>query len=134
MGVDIYTAHEALILDFESAMTEEHNGKFYNTSAHFVWIGDRTRQIDHAHVEYFRGIENPVGCKVGPTSDPEEIAEVVRTVNPDNIAGKVVLITRFGAGRVRELLPKVVQAIQNAGLNVIWQCDPMHGNTRKTED
>lgn len=130
---DIFTAHEALILEYESALTRNYKGKWYNTSAHFVWIGDRTRQLDHAHVEYFRGIENPIGIKVGPSSDPNEIVEVVKIVNPDNIPGKVVLITRLSAKQVGELLPRVIRTIQAADLNIIWQCDPMHGNTRKTE-
>jgi len=132
-GVKLYTAHEALILDFESAMTRKYEDKFYNTSCHFCWIGDRTRQLNGAHVEYFRGIENPIGIKVGPSSDPLEICEVVKVVNPTNEIGKVVLITRFGAERVRELLPSVISVIQEAELNIIWQCDPMHGNTRKTK-
>jgi len=132
-GVNMYTAHEALILDFESAMTRKYEDNFYNTSCHFCWIGDRTRQLNGAHVEYFRGIENPVGIKVGPSSDPLEICEVVKVVNPTNEIGKVVLITRFGAERVRELLPAVILVVQEAELNVIWQCDPMHGNTRKTK-
>merc|ERR1719461_2057148 len=131
--VDIYTAHEGLILDFESALTRNVQGKWYNTSAHFCWIGDRTRQLDHAHVEYFRGLENPIGIKVGPSSDPKELVEVLKVVNPDNLVGKVVLITRLGAEKVRKLLPPVIQAVCDAKLNVVWQCDPMHGNTRKTK-
>jgi len=130
---DIFTCHEALVLEYESALTRNYKGKWYNTSGHFVWIGDRTRQLDHAHVEYFRGIENPIGIKVGPTSDPNEIVEIVKVVNPDNIPGKVVLITRFNAKRVEECLPAVIKTVQAENVNVIWQCDPMHGNTRKTE-
>lgn len=110
-------------------------GKWYNTSAHMLWIGDRTRQLDHAHVEYFRGVENPIGIKVGPSSDPAELVQLVRTLWPDPGAqpGRVVLITRLGADQCEALLPPLVLAIKQAGLPVVWCCDPMHGNTHVTE-
>lgn len=114
-------------------MTRPHMGKYYNLGAHFVWIGDRTRQIDGAHIEYFRGIQNPIGVKCGPTTIPAELVELLKVVNPNNEAGKVVLITRFGAGKVANHLPRIIQAVEKAGLEVVWQCDPMHGNTFSTE-
>ncbi|KAH9939292.1 DAHP synthetase [Epithele typhae] len=142
--VDFYTSHEGLMLDFEEAMTREFAipsslGSFdpdgqaarahYNTSAHFLWIGDRTRQLDGAHVEYFRGIRNPIGVKVGPTMKADELVRMLDIVNPDRESGKVTLITRYGAGKVEEHLPGHIRAVQESGHPVIWICDPMHGNT-----
>lgn len=134
-SVDFFSSHEGLLLEYESALTRLHqdDGKYYNTSAHFLWIGDRTRQLDHAHVEFMRGIANPIGVKVGPTTDIDELVGLVRRLNPTQEPGKIVLITRFGADRVEELLPKAIQGIRHAGMRVVWQCDPMHGNTSKTQ-
>jgi len=127
--VDFFTSHEALVLLYESALTRKVDGQFFDLSAHFVWIGDRTRQLDHAHVEFLRGIANPIGIKMGPSFDPASLASLVLTLNPENSPGKIVLITRLGAQRVVKFLPKFVQAAKEAQLNVIWCCDPMHGNT-----
>ncbi|KAH7885643.1 DAHP synthetase [Phlebopus sp. FC_14] len=137
--VDFYTSHEGLMLDFEQAMTREfpiagsppdspQNG-FYNTSAHFLWIGDRTRQLDGAHVEYFRGIRNPIGIKVGPTLDDEELTRLLEIVNPDKESGRVTLITRYGAGKIQAHLPRHIRAVKESRHPVAWVCDPMHGNT-----
>lgn len=131
--VDYFTSHEGLVLDYEAGLTREYNGRHYNTSAHYVWIGDRTRQLDGAHIEYFRGIANPIGIKVGPTMKPDEIVPLVRAVSPDNEPGRVTLITRMGAKRVAELLPPIVRAVREANLEVVWVCDPMHGNTHTTD-
>ncbi len=129
--VDFFTSHEGLHLPYEESMTSKVGDKYYNLGAHFLWIGDRTRQLDHAHVEYFRGIENPVGIKVGPSSKPEEIVKLVQKLWPDPASkpGRITLITRMGAGKVEEFLPPIIKAVSSAGLPVVWQCDPMHGNT-----
>jgi 3-deoxy-7-phosphoheptulonate synthase len=132
--VEIFTSHEGLVLDYESSLTSEVNGKFYNLGAHFIWIGDRTREINGAHIEYFRGIQNPVGLKCGPSFDPEELERIVKILNPDNIPGKLVLITRYGDKNVEALLPNHIAAVARAGVRVTWICDPMHGNTFSTED
>lgn len=105
---------------------------YYNTSAHFLWVGDRTRQPDHAHIEYFRGIENPIGIKVGPTTSVDDLTSLLDIVNPRKEVGKVTLITRYGEGKVNELLPQHIEAVRKTGHIVVWQCDPMHGNTRST--
>ncbi|KAK3643332.1 Aromatic/aminoadipate aminotransferase 1 [Elasticomyces elasticus] len=105
---------------------------YYNTSTHFLWVGDRTRQPDHAHIEYFRGIENPIGIKVGPTTSTADLAQLLDIVNPRKEIGKVTLITRYGEGKVDELLPQHIKAVRKTGHTVVWQCDPMHGNTRST--
>jgi len=105
---------------------------YYNTSAHFLWVGDRTRQPDHAHIEYFRGIENPIGIKVGPTTTTSDLIELLNIVNPNMEIGKITLITRYGEGRIDELLPQHIEAVRQSGHVVVWQCDPMHGNTRST--
>jgi 3-deoxy-7-phosphoheptulonate synthase len=128
--VEFFTSHEGLLLEYEAAQTTLFRDGYYDLTAHLVWIGERTRGLDGAHVEFFRGIENPVGVKVGPSADPAEIVEVVRTLNPSNAAGKIVLIPRFGAARVSESLPGLIDAVQRAALHVLWVCDPMHGNTR----
>ncbi|MEC7946695.1 MAG: 3-deoxy-7-phosphoheptulonate synthase class II [Myxococcota bacterium] len=131
-SVRLFTSHEGLLLPYESALTRQAGSQWLNLGAHFLWIGDRTRQLDGAHVDYFRGIGNPIGVKVGPSMAPPELVEVVRALNPDNEPGKLTLITRYGAKRVQELLPSHIAAVQGAGLQVVWSCDPMHGNTRKT--
>ncbi|KAK2459461.1 hypothetical protein APHAL10511_008521 [Amanita phalloides] len=136
--VDFYTSHEGLMLDYETALTRplpvpgDPTGEataYYNTSAHFLWIGDRTRQVDGAHVEYFRGIRNPIGVKVGPSMMPDELVRLLDIVNPDKEMGRVTLITRYGAAKVGDHLPAHIEAVQSSGHPVAWICDPMHGNT-----
>ncbi len=131
--VNFYTSHEALLLPFEEAMTrvDSTTGEYHDTSAHFVWIGDRTRQLDGAHVEFCRGIKNPIGLKCGPTLKPDELIKLCNVLNPDNEPGRLTLISRFGASNVEKYLPKLIRAIKKEGLKVIWSCDPMHGNTIK---
>ena len=132
--VQYYTSHEALLLPYEEALTrvDSTSGMIYNTSAHFLWIGDRTRFIDSAHIEFCRGIQNPLGIKCGPSSDPEELVKIVDILNPMNDSGKITFITRFGNGNVEKFLPKLIRKITQEGKNVIWSCDPMHGNTMKS--
>jgi len=167
--VDLFTSHEALLLEYEESLTrqlkhppnrsvppttkpataprvspltggalvddsiqEPETTGYYNTSAHFLWVGDRTRQPDHAHVEYLRGIENPIGIKVGPTTSVADLTQLLDVVNPRKEVGKVTLITRYGEGKVDELLPQHIEAVRTTGHTVVWQCDPMHGNTRST--
>ena len=132
-SVNFYTSHEALLLPFEESMTrvDSTTGEYHDTSAHFVWIGDRTRQPDGAHVEFCRGIENPIGLKCGPTLKPEELANLCNILNPDNEPGRLTLISRFGAENVEKYLPKLIRMIKKEGLKVVWSCDPMHGNTIK---
>ncbi len=132
--VDFFTSHEALLLGYEEAMTrvDSTSGGWYDTSAHLIWIGDRTRQPDGAHVEFCRGVENPIGIKCGPSLDPGELLLLLDTLNPENAAGRIVLIARFGADATAAGLPPLLRAVQSAGLKVVWACDPMHGNTIKT--
>lgn len=129
----IFTSHEALLLNYEEALTriDSFTDKRYNCSAHFVWIGERTRQIDHAHVEYFKQIGNPIGVKIGPGIDKDELIGLVDALNPDNQAGRLTLITRMGADKLAETLPVLIRAVKSEGRNVVWSCDPMHGNTVK---
>ncbi|MFD7239126.1 class II 3-deoxy-7-phosphoheptulonate synthase [Streptomyces syringium] len=130
-GFDFFTSHEALILPYEQALTRwDHSGSaWHDASAHMVWIGERTRQLDGAHVEFAAGIDNPVGVKVGPTMKPEELLALCRRLDPTRDPGRLTLITRMGAGRIREALPPLVRAVRDAGYPVLWICDPMHGNT-----
>jgi len=132
--VNFWTSHEALLLPFEQAMTrvDSTTGEYHDTSAHFVWIGDRTRQLDGGHVEFCRGIENPVGIKCGPTLKSEDLINLCNRINPQNEKGKITLISRFGHENVSKFLPKLIRSIKKEGLNVIWSCDPMHGNTIKS--
>jgi 3-deoxy-7-phosphoheptulonate synthase len=132
--VDVYTSHEALLLGYEEAMTrvDSTTGDWYDTSAHFVWIGDRTRQPDGAHVEFARGIKNPIGLKCGPSLEPDELLRLIDILNPANEPGRLTLIARFGADKVEAGLPKLVRAVVKEGRSVVWSCDPMHGNTLKT--
>jgi len=126
----IFTAHEAMQLDLEEALTRPVAGKgYYNLSAHMVWIGDRTRQLLGGHVEYFRGIKNPIGCKVGPSMQADELKQLVKILNPDNVEGRLVLITRYGKDKVEAMLPPHIKAVQEAGIHVVWQADGVHGNT-----
>lgn len=129
--VDLFTSHEALLLGYEESLTRRDSitGDWYDCSAHFLWIGDRTRQPDGAHVEYLRGVHNPVGVKIGPATAPDELLAVCETLDPTRSPGRLTLITRLGQGRVRDLLPRLLRAVGEAGHPVVWACDPMHGNT-----
>jgi 3-deoxy-7-phosphoheptulonate synthase len=129
--VDFWTSHEALILGYEEALTRQDSltGNWYDCSAHMVWVGDRTRQLDGAHMEFVRGVNNPLGVKLGPSASPEETVEVCELLNPTRIPGRLSLISRMGADRIEELLPPIVRAVRDAGHPVVWVCDPMHGNT-----
>ena len=132
--VNFWTSHEALLLPFEESMTrvDSTTGEYHDTSAHFVWIGDRTRQLEGGHVEFCRGIENPIGIKCGPTTKPDEIVKIINVINSKNKKGKITLISRFGHENVEKFLPKLIRTIKKEGSNVIWSCDPMHGNTIKS--
>ncbi len=134
--VDFFTSHEALILGYEEALTREDSitGEFYDCSAHMVWVGERTRQHDGAHLEFLSGIRNPVGCKVGPTATADEVLAVCERLNPERTPGRLTLIARMGAGRVHEVLPPLLAAVRDAGHPVVWACDPMHGNTFASGD
>ena len=128
---DFYISHEALLLPYEEALTRRQSQKknWYNHSAHLLWIGERTRQLDGAHVEYIRGIKNPVGVKIGPSMDTDELVKLLHSLNPENDAGRVNLIIRMGVDRIDRCLPPLIRAVQCEGLSVIWSSDPMHGNT-----
>ncbi len=128
---DFYTSHEALLLGYEQAMTriDSTSGDPYATSGHFIWIGDRTRQLDHAHVEYARGIRNPIGLKCGPSLDGDGLVRLLDRLDPQNEPGRMTLICRFGADKAKEHLPRLVRAVQRSGRTLVWSCDPMHGNT-----
>ncbi|MEJ2032484.1 MAG: 3-deoxy-7-phosphoheptulonate synthase class II [Deltaproteobacteria bacterium] len=132
---NFYTSHEALLLGYEEALTRQDSttGQWYDCSAHMIWIGDRTRQLDGAHVEFCRGILNPIGMKIGPKHDLDEIKRLVARLNPDNEPGRLTLITRFGAKKIGEFLPPLIRAIKEEGYKVLWSCDPMHGNTYTVE-
>ncbi len=129
--VDFYTSHEALVLGYEEALTRQDSltGDHYDCSAHMVWIGERTRGLDDAHVEFFRGIANPVGCKLGPSASVEETVALCEALNPDRVPGRLTLITRMGAERIGEVLPPLLRAVRDSGHPVVWACDPMHANT-----
>jgi 3-deoxy-7-phosphoheptulonate synthase len=133
---DVYTSHEALLLDYEETLTRRDtitdDRGWYNTAAHMVWIGDRTRNLDGAHVEYFKGIHNPIGLKCGPSLEPDELIKLIDALNPDNDPGRLTLIARFGSDKVRDGLPPLVRAVEREGRHVVWSCDPMHGNTVKS--
>ncbi len=130
----LYTSHEALLLNYEEALTREDSltGKYYDCSAHMLWIGDRTRQPDGAHVEFLRGVDNPVGIKAGPTTTTDDLLKLLDTINPENESGKMNIIVRMGADKVGDHLPQLIQAVEREGKKVLWSCDPMHGNTIKT--
>ncbi|PWG15711.1 class II 3-deoxy-7-phosphoheptulonate synthase [Salibaculum griseiflavum] len=132
--VDFYTSHEALLLEYEEALTrlDSTSGQWLAGSGHFLWIGDRTRQPDGAHVEFLRGVQNPIGLKCGPTMTTGHLKALMAKLNPENEAGRLTLIARFGAGSVGEHLPRLIKAVQEEGANVVWSCDPMHGNTIKS--
>jgi len=131
---EFFISHEGLLLPYEEAFTklDKQTGKYYDCSAHMLWIGDRTRNLEEAHVEFFRGIANPIGCKVGPSMKKEELIKLILALNPENRPGRLTLISRMGANKVEDILPKLVRAVKKEGLNVIWSCDPMHGNTIKS--
>ncbi len=131
---EFYTSHEALLLPYEQALTrvDSTTGDWYDCSAHFLWIGDRTRQPDGAHVEFLRGVRNPVGLKVGPTTTADDLVRLCDLLNPWNEPGRLTLISRMGADGVRRHLPPLLRAVQRAGRTVVWLCDPMHGNTIST--
>lgn len=146
--VELFTSHEGLLLEYEEPLTRllekpptkgapassNADKDHFDTSAHFIWIGDRTRQLDHAHVEFFRGIANPIGVKVGPSTPTTDLLDLLRTLNPDREPGKITLITRYGTGKVADLLPLHIRAVEDSEYRqtVVWQCDPMHGNTLST--
>ncbi|NBC19813.1 MAG: 3-deoxy-7-phosphoheptulonate synthase class II [Alphaproteobacteria bacterium] len=132
--VDFYTSHEALLLGYEEALTrvDSTSGDWYDTSAHMLWIGHRTRQLDHAHVNFCKGVHNPLGVKCGPGLEPDELLRLIETLNPEDEPGRLTLIARFGSEGVADGLPALVRAVQESGRTVVWSCDPMHGNTLKT--
>lgn len=131
--VDFYTSHESLLLEYEEALTrlDSTSGKWLAGSGHMIWIGDRTRQPDGAHVEFCRGVQNPIGLKCGPTTTAEDLKVLMEKLNPENEAGRLTLIARFGAGAVGDHLPRLIQTVKQEGANVVWTCDAMHGNTIK---
>jgi 3-deoxy-7-phosphoheptulonate synthase len=135
-GMNLFTSHEALLLPFEQALTklDRRSGAWFDTSAHMVWVGERTRQVDGAHVEYLSGIANPIGVKVGPSIKPEELGKLCERLDPNQVPGRLVLIARLGAERVTELLPPLLDAVRSTGHPVVWACDPMHGNTFRSKN
>ena len=130
-SVDFYSSHEALILEYEKALTriDSRTENPYDVSAHFLWIGERTRQLDGAHMDFAQKIHNPIGVKLGPKTTPEEVLAIIAKLNPDNEAGRLTFITRMGAGVIREKLPALIESVKKSGAIVLWVCDPMHGNT-----
>jgi 3-deoxy-7-phosphoheptulonate synthase len=135
-GTDFYTSHEALLLPYEQALTRQDSltGKWYDTSAHMLWIGDRTRFEGSAHVEFLRGVGNPLGMKCGPSLQPDALIRLLDTLNPDRVAGRITLITRYGYDKIEAGLPALVRAVKREGHPVVWSCDPMHGNVIKTDN
>jgi 3-deoxy-7-phosphoheptulonate synthase len=135
-ATDFYTSHEALLLSYEQAMTrvDSTTGDWYDCSAHMLWIGDRTRQLDGAHVEFLKGVGNPIGMKAGPTLDPDDLLRIIDALNPDNEPGRLTLIARMGADEVEAGLAPLVRAVKAEGRSVVWACDPMHGNTVKASN
>ncbi|MGA0194986.1 MAG: class II 3-deoxy-7-phosphoheptulonate synthase, partial [Ilumatobacteraceae bacterium] len=129
--VDVFTSHEALILGYEEALTRQDSltGSWYDCSAHMLWIGERTRQLDGAHVEFLRGVGNPIGCKIGPSTDAEFVLELCQALNPARVPGRLTLISRMGADKVESSLRPLLRAVTDAGHPVVWACDPMHANT-----
>jgi 3-deoxy-7-phosphoheptulonate synthase len=131
-GVELFTSHEALLLDYERALIrmEDATGARYDLSAHMLWIGERTRDLDGAHVDLMSRVGNPLGCKVGPGASPDDVLTLADRLDPDHIPGRLTLIVRMGAGRIRDALPAIIEKVNAAGHPVLWSCDPMHGNTR----
>ncbi|MDG4810837.1 3-deoxy-7-phosphoheptulonate synthase class II [Micromonospora sp. WMMD1120] len=132
--VNLYCSHEALALEYDRAQTRVSGGRAYGLSAHFLWAGERTRQLDHAHIDYLSRIANPIGVKLGPDASPETAIQLCEKLNPDNVPGRLTLISRMGNGRVREALPPIVEKVHATGAKVVWQCDPMHGNTHESSN
>jgi 3-deoxy-7-phosphoheptulonate synthase len=133
--VDFFTSHEALLLPYEQALTRQAaDGRWYNLSTHFPWIGMRTAQVDGAHVEYMRGIANPIAVKIGPAMTSEWLTQLLEILNPHNEAGRLTLIVRMGAKNIKEKLPQLIDVVKKSGITVLWSCDPMHGNTDTTQD
>ena len=132
-STSLYTSHEALLLGYEQALTriDSTSGDWYATSGHFLWAGDRTRQLDHAHLEFLRGVKNPIGVKCGPSLDADELLKLIDMLSPQNEHGRLTLICRFGADKVGDHLPAMIRAVEREGRSVVWACDPMHGNTIK---
>ena len=131
---DFFTSHEALLLPYEEALTrvDSTTGKWYDVSAHMLWVGDRTRQVDGAHIEFVKGVGNPIGIKIGPSINIEELLKIIDIINPDNTAGRITLICRMGADKIMNKLPNVLKSVKKEGKKVVWTCDPMHGNTIKS--
>lgn len=131
----LYTSHEALLLHYEEALTRQDSfsGNWYDCSAHMLWIGDRTRQPEGAHVEFLRGVQNPIGVKAGPSTSPDDLIKLIDTLNPDNEAGRMNVIVRMGAGKLGDKLPELIRAVEREGKKVLWSSDPMHGNTYQTD-
>ena len=127
--VSFFTSHEALLLPYEEALTRESDGRFYNLSTHFPWVGKRTNDIDGAHIEYSRGIRNPIGLKVAPGLAAGDLLDLLEVLDPGHTPGRITLITRFGASNIESALPGLINAVQKTGRAVLWSCDPMHGNT-----
>ena len=132
----LFTSHEALLLNYEQALTRKDSitGDWFNCAAHMLWIGDRTRDLKDAHIEYFRGIKNPIGCKVGPSMKEDELIQLIDKLNPTNEAGRLNLIVRMGANKIADAFPKLLRKVKKEGKNVVWSCDPMHGNTTKASN
>ncbi len=132
----LFTSHEALLLNYEQALTRKDSitGDWFNCAAHMLWIGDRTRDLKDAHIEYFRGIQNPIACKVGPSMKEDELIQLIDKLNPTNEAGRLNLIVRMGANKIGEFFPKLLRRVKKEGKNVLWSCDPMHGNTIKADN
>ena len=133
--VDFFTSHEALLLSYEQSLTrvDSLTGKYYDCSSHMLWIGERTRSLDEAHIEFMRGIGNPIGVKIGPTTSTDDIINLINKLNPENEAGKLTLISRMGKDKIGNILPNLVRKVDSEGMKVVWSCDPMHGNTFKAQ-
>ena len=133
---DFYTAHECLLLHYEEALTrmDSTTGRWYDCSSHMLWVGERTRQLDGAHLEFIRGIGNPLGVKISDKCSPDELIRIIETMNPQNIPGRLTIIVRMGADKLRKNLPGLIRAVQREGKSVLWVSDPVHGNTRKAEN
>lgn len=131
---DFFISHEGLLLPYEQSLTrfDKYTERYYACSAHMLWIGERTRSLDEAHIEFFRGIANPIACKIGPKITPDDLIKLIKALNPENIPGRLTLISRMGVDKVEEVLPTLVRAVEKEGLKVIWSCDPMHSNTIKS--
>jgi len=133
-SVSLFTSHEGLLLAYEEALTSKVGAKYFNLGAHFLWIGDRTRELDGAHIEYFRGISNPIGIKCGPSMTSEDLIKLVNVLNPDSEPGRLTIITRYGVSKVSKLLPEHIRVVKATGIPVLWVCDPCHGNGIVTEN